>query len=73
MAVGFTPSRVRISPTPHQLHGGATPEAVERVALAVVDLPYAAVRRHLLGDGDLDRLRGHLVRAVPAVLTEDGR
>jgi len=48
---------------------GAGDDAVERVALAVVDLPYGAVRRHLPRGPIPPELTPRLERAVRAVLT----
>jgi AcrR family transcriptional regulator len=51
------------------IYGRAGADEVERVALATVDLPLGAVRRHLESGGHLPaRLEGHLEAAVRAVL-----
>jgi len=47
------------------LYGRATRGAVDRVLLVVFDLPYGAVRRHLIAGGaPPERLRGVLARAL---------
>jgi len=51
------------------LHGRATPAAVGRVLLVVFDLPYGAVRRHLIAGVDPpQRLRADLERALRGAL-----
>jgi AcrR family transcriptional regulator len=51
------------------LHGRATPAAVGHVLLVVVDLPYGAVRRHLIAGVDPpQRLRADLERALRGAL-----
>jgi AcrR family transcriptional regulator len=57
-----------------RLYGRATKAALEATALAVVDLPYGAIRRHLIaGREPPARLRPRLERAVRAVLEHEGR
>lgn len=52
-----------------RLYGRRSRAAVERTLLAVFDLPYGAVRRHLIaGDPLPTNLRGDLTLAVRAVL-----
>jgi AcrR family transcriptional regulator len=52
-----------------RLYGRRSRTALERTLLAVFDLPYGAVRRHLIaGDPLPTSLRGDLTRAVEAVL-----
>lgn len=52
-----------------RLHGRATRRAAELVTLAVIDLPYGAVRRHLVGGGGIpNRLREDVQQAVRDVL-----
>jgi AcrR family transcriptional regulator len=52
-----------------RLYGRASAGAVERTLLAVFDLPYGAVRRHLIAAKALPRgLRGDLERAISAAL-----
>jgi AcrR family transcriptional regulator len=54
------------------LYGRATAGAVDRVLLAVFDLPHGAVRRPLISGGKLSsRRRRDLEVAVRAVLTEE--
>ena len=51
------------------LHGRATPAAVGHVLLVVFDLPYGAVRRHLIAGVDPpQRLRADLERALRGAL-----
>ena len=51
------------------LYGRATRSALDHVLLVVFDLPYGAVRRHLLaGAQPPERLRGDLARALRAAL-----
>jgi AcrR family transcriptional regulator len=51
------------------LHGRATPPAVGHVLLVVFDLPYGAVRRHLIAGVDPpQRLRADLERALRGAL-----
>ncbi len=55
-----------------QLFGRSSKERVEQVALSVFDLPYGALRRHLVaGTRPPASMRPHLARAVRAAL-EDG-
>ena len=52
-----------------RLYGRASAGAVQRTLLAVFDLPYGAVRRHLIAAKALPRgLRGDLERAISAAL-----
>jgi AcrR family transcriptional regulator len=52
-----------------EIYGGETAAARELVALAVIDIPYGAVRRHLLaGAPPPKELRPHLEHAIRAVL-----
>ncbi|MFI7680279.1 TetR/AcrR family transcriptional regulator [Actinophytocola sp. NPDC049390] len=51
------------------LYGAATPRHVELVTVAVVDVPYAMVRRHLRRGGVPASLRAVLADVVRAVLT----
>lgn len=52
-----------------RLDGRTTRQGVERVALATVDIPHGAVRRHLIARTPLPAaLRGHIETAVRAVL-----
>ena len=56
-----------------RLYGRATKAALEVSALAVIDLPYGAVRRHLIaGREPPARLRPRLERAVRAVIDTKG-
>ena len=55
------PLRAAVARIARALHGRADARAVERVTRAVVDVPTAAVRRHLRGDG----------RALPRWLAGD--
>ena len=51
------------------LYGRASRAALDRVLLAVFDLPYGAVRRHLIAGRPLPSgLRGELARAIAAVV-----
>ena len=51
------------------LYGRATRSALDRVLLVVFDLPYGAVRRHLIaGAQPPERLRGDLERALRAAI-----
>ncbi|AZG47908.1 TetR/AcrR family transcriptional regulator [Gordonia insulae] len=46
-------------------------EVMDRLTFAVVDLPYAAVRRHLPDRGrPSEWLRDHIIRSADAILTE---
>jgi AcrR family transcriptional regulator len=57
-----------------RLFGRASRDAVEQTTLAVIDLPFGAIRRHLVADGEIPAaLRGHLEAAVRAVLRERKR
>jgi hypothetical protein len=52
-----------------RVHGRATRGAIELVRIAVIDLPYRAVRRHLVGGGGIpNRLREDVQQAVRDVL-----
>jgi len=52
-----------------RLYGRRSRAAIERTLLAVFDLPYGAVRRHLIaGDPLPTNLRGDLTLAIRAVL-----
>lgn len=52
-----------------RVHGRATRGAIELVRIAVIDLPYGAVRRHLVGGGGIpNRLREDVQQAVRDVL-----
>lgn len=58
-----------ISRLAHQLYQSDSPTSKSLVALAVIDIPYGAVRRHLLaGAAPPDGLRPHLERAIRAAL-----
>ena len=53
------------------LYGRATRAALDRVLLAVFDLPYGAVRRHLIAGKSLPpALREDLERAIAAVVDQ---
>ncbi|HYI37955.1 MAG TPA: helix-turn-helix domain-containing protein [Thermoleophilaceae bacterium] len=53
------------------LYGRASRAALDRVLLAVFDLPYGAVRRHMIAREPLPRgLRGDLARAIAAVVDQ---
>lgn len=52
-----------------ELYGTATPEHVERLTIAVVDVPYAIARRHLLRGSSPDAHRDLVATAVRALLT----
>jgi AcrR family transcriptional regulator len=55
-----------------RLFGQASRQRVEQTALAVFDLPYGALRRHLVsGQRPPAALRAPLARAVRAALTEE--
>ena len=55
-----------------QLFGRAGKERVEQVALSVFDLPYGALRRHLVaGRRPPAAMRPHLARAVRAALEDE--
>lgn len=52
-----------------RLFGTASREAVEQTTLAVIDLPFGAIRRHLVADGEIPvTLRAQLEAAVRAAL-----
>jgi AcrR family transcriptional regulator len=51
-----------------RLYGSDAPAAVERVSYAVMDLPYAVLRRHLLAGTVDDRTIGMLEPAVRALV-----
>ncbi len=53
-----------------EIFGHADRGTVEVVVIAVVDLPYAHVRRHLLAGGDAGRHRPALLRVVRHTLEE---
>jgi AcrR family transcriptional regulator len=54
------------------LYGRASRAALDRVLLAVFDLPYGAVRRHLIAGKPLPPgLRDDLARAIAAVVDQD--
>ncbi|MGI8559370.1 MAG: TetR family transcriptional regulator [Solirubrobacteraceae bacterium] len=58
-----------ISRWARELYDADTPAARALVALAVIDIPYGAVRRHLLASASLaNDLRPHVERAIRAVL-----
>ena len=53
------------------LYGRASGAALDRTLLAVFDLPYGAVRRHLIADQKLPPgLRDDLRRAIAAVVDQ---
>jgi AcrR family transcriptional regulator len=54
------------------LYGSETPEAIERVCNAVVDLPVAVLRRHLSADTLSERTAETLQSAVSALLGCEG-
>lgn len=52
-----------------RLYGRASRAAVERTLLAVLDIPYGAVRRHLIQGAELPAgLRDHVALAVTAIV-----
>ena len=55
-----------------ELFGRVRAAELELVTVAVVDLPYATVRRHLSAGSDPSRHRDHLVRAVTRLLEPAG-
>jgi AcrR family transcriptional regulator len=65
------PVRRAVIDLARRLYGRRTRAAVERTLLAVFDLPYGAVRRHLIaGDPLPTNLRADLALAVRAVLAQ---
>ena len=57
-----------------RLFGTASRAAVEQTMLAVIDLPFGAIRRHLVANAELPlALRGQLEAAVRAVLRVGAR
>jgi AcrR family transcriptional regulator len=65
------PVRRAITDLAGRLYGRRTRSAVERTILAVFDLPYGAVRRHLIaGDPLPSTVRADLALAVRAVLDQ---
>jgi AcrR family transcriptional regulator len=65
------PIRRAVTDLAGRLYGRRTRAAIERTLLAVFDLPYGAVRRHLVADDPLPtNLRADLALAVRAVLDQ---
>jgi AcrR family transcriptional regulator len=52
------------------LYGVDTPEALERISYAVIDLPYAVVRRHLLAGTLTEHTTATLEAAVAALVND---
>ena len=72
LAVLNKPIERAVTTLARRLYGRATRPAIQRTLLAVLDLPYGAVRRYLTaGEAVPAGLRKQVGRAVSAVLHED--